>query len=137
VIEHSRVLMVVGALALGAAGCGEDEADRFSGEQRKIVEVIEEFRVGMDQADGPRVCRTFTAAWAQAIGEGAGGCEQWVRKEMEGARQAPIDVKEVRLRGGRRAVANVVEKDEPLRVDFEKVGAAWKISRFSERSGSG
>jgi hypothetical protein len=120
-----------------AAGCGNDDSEKFSGEQKKVVAVISDFQAGMDQADGPRVCKLFTAAWAQAVGADAGGCEQWVKKEMGGRRQAEIEVKTVRLRGDKRAVANVVEKGQPLRVDFEKTGSAWKISRFSERSGSG
>jgi hypothetical protein len=125
-------------VALGIAGCGggdDDDTAKFSGERKRVVETIEAFQAAMDDADGRRGCALFTPRWAQAVGRGAGGCEKWVEREMEGETQADIEVRTVRLHGADRATADLAELGEPLRAVLLRQRGEWKIDEIRELSG--
>lgn len=123
----------VTALVVGlAVGAGDESpsADRFSGEERKIASVVDEFENAAQSDDAPKVCSLLTTEYTRSYGRK--GCQRTFADELDGKVQADISVKSVRLGSPGHATARVDEGGDPLRFQMVKRGGQWKIAQIAE-----
>src|SRR5438128_2601962 len=81
------IAAAVAALAATTTGCGEDpsnNAERYSGEAKRVAQVIDDFEQASRDDDATRICdQLFTARLAGTVGVGSGhGCVALVKSNV-------------------------------------------------------
>jgi hypothetical protein len=122
-------------IALAISGVLDSEnADDFSGREREIAVVIDEFEDAADDERYSEICNSIlTAEFREAVASVSGGsCENAFRDELDGKRQAEIDAETITVTGDT-AVANVDEEGTDERITFTRDDGRWRISSIEER----
>jgi hypothetical protein len=128
---------VLTCAALGA--CGDEQqpeggnAKRYSGEQKRVAEVVDELQAASRDGDAARICdELFTDKLAGVISVRASGkpCEEPVRKQQL-AENASIRVLAIRLHGAA-ASAHVREQNgNRTTLELVKQGGDWRIDSIA------
>jgi hypothetical protein len=124
--------LIATVVVLGLTGSFDDSnAQRFSGERKRVAQVVDDVESGLDDNDGARVCnQLFTERWAALVSRGAGkSCVAFVDDVESGKRQAHLDVRSLTIAGAV-ATARIHEggTDETWR--FLRVGAGWRVDEI-------
>ena len=115
---------------LAATGVLEEKnEDDFSGREKEIAIVIDDFEQAADDEEFDKICtEILTPEFAQLVSAGAGKpCAEGFRDELEGKRQAEIDAKTITVNGNS-ATAEVDEEGTDETITFERRDGVWRIS---------
>lgn len=130
---------------IAAGGCGaasnSDSSSKFSGVQKDVAKVIEQFQKAAEDQDGHKICRDLITPALQvqitrANRSTSSGCAQAVKDGMKDSDQSDLTVKTVRIAGPSNATALVKQKtgDKKSRmttVTLQKVAGSWRISKLA------
>jgi len=129
-------------LLVALVGCSS--SDRIAGadqpsDEEEIARALETHIEAQAEGDGKRACAQLTRKQQRVQGESLGPGSSCVAAIERLARLVPpdgdvVEVRTVRLVSGDRAEAIAEFPRERDRVDFTKVGDAWKIDSFNELS---
>ncbi len=128
---------------LAAGGCGassnSDSSSKFSGAERDVAKVVEEYQKASEKQDGHKICADLITAELQlkitrANRATAKGCARAVKDGLKDTDQSDLTVKAVTLAtGATGATAAVKQKtaDKQSRtttLTLQKVAGRWRIS---------
>ena len=123
------------ALALAATGCGtaqESGADRFSGEEGRVAQVVEDLASAGTEKDAEEICsRILAKPLVDRLSAGGQDCAAEVTKAVDDADEFELEVVRVQVTGTT-AVARV--KDGTGRssvMRFVREGQDWRASSLS------
>lgn len=122
-----------------AAGCGQaaPSATDFSGEQKKVAQVLEDLQAAGQRDQTTRICRTLLA---QPLVQQLGGatCPKAVGQVLDDTDTFEVTVKSVRISGTNARAQITVGRDKKGKktqpVELVREGQAWKVSRFANAS---
>jgi len=126
-------LLAVLALA-AAAGCGQaaDSAGDFSGEEKKVAQVIEDLQDAATKDEPRRICNALLAPQAKARVK---DCLGAMRQALDDADNYDLTVKDVTIDGAtaRARVAAGRDEDQMETIELVRVGSDWRISALAGR----
>jgi hypothetical protein len=129
------VAIVAPALVLALGACGQpSSAGKFSGEEKTVATVIEDFQRHGERHEADDICnKQLTPALQEKVQAGSSSCASEMKKALEDADTFDLDVQDVSI-SGTTAQARVKGKDEGAGIvrtmKLEKQGSSWRISDF-------
>lgn len=122
-------------LALAAAGCGasqESAGDRFSGEERRVAQVVEDLASAGTEKDAAEICsRILAKPLVDRLSAGGQDCEAEISKAVDDADEFELEVVRVQVTGTT-AVARVKDGTGRSQVmGFVREGPDWRASSLS------
>ena len=122
-------------LALVAAGCGaaqDSAAGRFSGEERRVAQVVEDLASAGTEKDAAEICsRILAKQLVDRLSEGGQDCVAEVKKAVDDADEFELTVERVQVTGTT-ATARVKDGTGRIqRLGFVREGQDWRASSLS------
>jgi hypothetical protein len=124
--------LIATVVVLAATGSFDrGNARRFSGERRRVAQVVDDVESGLGDNDGARVCdELFTERWAALVARGAGrSCVAFVDDVESGRRQAHLEVSSLAIAGDT-ATARIDEGSTHETWRFVRVGGRWRVDEI-------
>ncbi len=119
-------------VVLGVTGSFDNSnAKHFSGERRRVAQVVDDVESGLDDNDGRRVCNElFSERWAALVSRGAGrSCVAFVDDVESGKSQAQLEVKSLAITGDT-ATARIEEGSTNETWRFVRVAGRWRVDEI-------
>jgi hypothetical protein len=124
------------ALALLASGCagGGSSSSDFSGEEKKVADVVEKLQSAGETGDAKEICDDILArSLSDQIKAAGSTCEQELDKAIKDADDFDLDVEAVTVTGNT-ATAKVKGRDrgtDRVRTfQFERDGSSWRATNL-------
>jgi hypothetical protein len=136
---HGLLTLVLAAVAL--AGCGAQQsssADEFTGTDREIAQVVDDFANAARTGDGEEICtRLVTGGFARELAAG-NECKDEVAKAVSDANDFDLEVTDVTVSGttARVEVRQGEEGEDARTATFElaREGRDWRLTSFGGSS---
>jgi hypothetical protein len=117
------------AVALLAAGCGEtDDTADFTGEEKRVADVVAALETAAVDDDAARICRELLA---EQVRERLGDdCERQVDAAFEDADSVRFSIDSVRVEGesARARISSGRDDEQQDLVQLVREGNRWRIS---------
>lgn len=122
-------LVLMGAALVACGATEEDPVDAFSGEERRVAEVVQELGVAAQDTDAAQICSdVLTTQLADRLKAGTRTCTQEVEDALGDADEFTLTPEEVVV-NGTSATARVEDSDGRVRtVDLVRQGADWRVA---------
>jgi hypothetical protein len=132
-------LLACGSLVLTLAACGAtpSSAEKFSGDEKAVAQVVEDIEAAGRSRDAAEICsRLLATELADRIKEGGKSCTEELGASLDDADDFDLQVEDVTVTGTT-ATARVKgrdgTKDRVATFRFVKEGTAWKAQALSDR----
>jgi hypothetical protein len=134
-----RLSLVICLLAPALAGCGAsssaNSAKDFKGDQKAVAQTVDDFSKAVRDNDQGKICTDLLArALVTRLDASAQKCTGAVSDQLDAAGDTKLDVKTVRVAGGR-ATATVVSKvdgnDRTQTLSLVNENGGWRLSGVS------
>ena len=130
-----RTLLLAALAALVLAGCGqgssESSAEKFSGEQKAVAEVVEELQDAGERQDGERICNDILApALVDQVKAAGTDCAAEMKRSLEDADEYELDVQDVTVDGAgaeARVKGTAGDRTRTATLRFEKERDGWRV----------
>jgi hypothetical protein len=131
-------LFVLAALAAGLvhlAGGDAGNSSRFSGESKRVAQVVDRLAEASRDGDGDRVCNDlFTANLRISVTRASGAsCAEQVTKSI-GSQDAAFDIRTVRTKGPSARVVVLDDQRRASAVYLQRSKSGWRIAAVSPAS---
>ena len=131
---HRRLLGLALSVSL-LAGCGagaQSSTDSFSGEDKKVAQVLEDLQAAGQSGDADEVCsRILADRLVDELAAEGSSCAQEIEDALDDADDFELDVQRVQVTGSR-ATATVGNGDGPAQaVQLTREGKRWKVSELA------
>src|SRR3954466_15781456 len=130
----ARIALIAAVLALGLSACGAAttprSSDKFSGDQGKIAQLVDDLAKAGSQGDARKICSEILAKELVDELKSAGGdCVTEMDRAIKDASDYDLRVTSVKVNGNN-ATAQVRQGDkgQTATFTFVKEGGAWKAS---------
>jgi len=123
--RRSLIALIVAAVALGAAGCGESEED-------KAKSTVEDYLEAVTKGDGDKACALVTAQTKKNIEKGGRKCGETISALNKGpGRQVLQAFKDAKVENvkvnGDRGTADIKVKQLSQKTNLRKEDGKWKL----------
>jgi len=121
--------------ALLLAGCGagaESSTDDFSGEDKRVAQVVEDLQAAGETGDAEEICsRILSAQLVDRLKADGSSCTQELDEALGDADDFELDVERVQVMGTR-ATATVSNGDgRPQTVQLVRERRGWRVAELS------
>jgi hypothetical protein len=118
--------------AFGLAGCGaaqDTSADRFSGEEKRVAQVVDDLQAAAEKGDAAEICsRLLARAFVDRLAAGGSNCTAELDKALDDADNDELTVRGVEV-DGTAATAVVRDAEGAVRsIDFAREGSGWRAT---------
>jgi hypothetical protein len=134
-----RTIATLGLVTLAIAGCGgapRDSATEFKGEERAVADAVESLESAARKSDGATVCGKLLApGLLTALKHQGTNCSTAIKQQIKLADSFDLTVDDVAVDGTKATVkvtSGTGSKTSEDTLEFEKVGADWKISELRQ-----
>jgi len=122
-------------LALALAGCGaqqQSSAGSFSGEERRVAQVVEDLETASTDKDAAEICsRILAKPLVDRLSAGASDCVAELSKAIDDADEFELRVERVRVTGTT-ATARVTDgTGRSQEVGFVREGRDWRAASLA------
>lgn len=127
--SRAAVLLLCGAL-LGACGTAQESSvDEFSGEERRVAQVLADVSAAAGDADAARICSAqLTPQLGDRLKAGSRTCTRELEDALADADDYTLTTRDVAI-DGTSATARVEDaQGRPRTVDLVRQGADWRIA---------
>ena len=131
-----RPLLPLAVLAAAVlAGCGqtssESSAEKFSGQQKAVAQVVEDLQDAGEGQDGERICNEILSpALVDQVKASGSDCAAEMKRSLEDADEYELDVQKVTVQGSG-AEAEVKgtagERSRTATMRFAKERSGWRV----------
>jgi hypothetical protein len=121
--------------ALLLVGCGagtESSTEAFSGEDKRVAQVIEDLQTAGANGEAEEICsRILSAQLVDRLGSGGASCAQELDDALADADDFELDVEKVEV-NGTRATATVSDSDGRAKaVQLVRERDGWRVSELA------
>jgi hypothetical protein len=130
VIKYICTALLLGAVTIAVAGCGEEEVSTgsFKGAQGEVAQRISEFQSSATKGENQSICKSDLAASLTAR---LSDCQQAIKDQLAEIDKFTLSIESVAIEGDT-ATATVKSvyggKTKPSKLKLVKEGKDWKIS---------
>jgi len=133
-----RPVWLLLALAAALPGCTAQNSDtaKFSGEEQKVADTVEDLQTAGQDGDPRRICRGILAEDVVKKLEKSGStCEKTIDRALDDADNYELEVKEVTVTGtSATAEVEAGAKNEKATLKLVKSGPDWRVQSLGPRS---
>jgi hypothetical protein len=121
--------LVAAAVLLGCGAQEEPDADRFSGEEKAVAQVVDDLQSAAEEGDAAEICsRLLARSFVDQLAEGGSNCTAELDKAIDDADNFELEVRDVAL-AGTSATAVVRDEDGVTRsLSFRREGGGWRAA---------
>ncbi len=125
----SAALALVAIAAAALVGCGESRLDRFSGEDRRVAEVVDALAAAARDGNTSVICsRILAGSVTKRLGR---DCRARVSAALASLDDASLEVVNVRVRGGAASATVLTGSGDPPRsgdLKLVRERAGWRVA---------
>jgi hypothetical protein len=128
-VRRALTLLLAGT-ALSACGATQESSiDNFSGEERRVAEVVQSLEGAAGEADGSQICgAVLTTQLADRLKAGSRSCSQELEDALADADDFTLTPTEVVVNGTSATARVQDEQDRPRTIDLVRQGADWRVA---------
>jgi hypothetical protein len=130
-------LFVLATLGAGVAHLADGDAgtSRFSGESKRVAQVVDRLAEASRDGDGDRVCKDlFTANLRISVTRASGAsCAEQVTKSI-GSEDAAFDIRTLRTKGPSARVVVLDDQRRASAIYLQRSKSGWRIAAVSPAS---
>ena len=124
---------LVAALVLAACGAAQEpSADRFSGEEKRVAQAVDDLQSAAEQGDAAEICsRLLARELVDRIASGGSNCTAELSKALDDADDHELAVRGVEVQG-QTATAVVRDSEGAVRsLGFRREGDDWRATALA------
>lgn len=131
---HRRMFLpAFAALLLGGCGAGEESStERFSGEERRVAQVLEDLQAAGETGDSAEICsRILTEQLVDRLAADGSSCTQELEDALGDADDFELDVQRIEVAGARATATVGSGEGRPQTVQLIRAGRDWRVAALA------
>lgn len=125
-------VLLAAALVLAACGQSESSSKKFSGEEQRVADLVEDIQSAGEKKDADKICNDYLArSLVDEVKAAGSDCAAEMDKSIKDADDFELDVQDVTVRGStaQARVKGNAGKDDPVRTfSFVKERGQWRAT---------